>query len=144
MHLALLLFALCGFAGCWRPSAYEPPPAPVPELPDAAGGEGEGVAAGVAEGAEAVEAPVEVEPLQPEEPPLQPFRVRTVQGPVSLVDDVGALVTVIAATGAELEVRAIDPIRARVRCAACGPENEGWIQLHLIERLDGAPVVAPE
>lgn len=138
MLLALLL------AGCWRPEPYEPPPPPEPADEDVA-------AAPDAEGDDAEEAPDDPDadalsegetPPRPDEedvptaPDFVRYAVRTVQAPVTIVDDWGKPLAVLGRSGWELEVRGEEPIRTRVWCGGCDPSVEGWIQPHLIARSE--------
>ncbi|MFN7143929.1 MAG: hypothetical protein ACK4YP_09150 [Myxococcota bacterium] len=147
-----MLLALATLA-CWRPDPYVPPEAPAAEV-EAPSGEPGAEAAGEAPPDEAVageatageapegEGPAEEAPDPDpipedieEQPAFVTWRARTVQAPVTLVDDWGKPLAVLGTKGWELEVRGEEPIRTRVWCGTCTPAVEGWIQAHLLERL---------
>lgn len=137
---------LLALVACWRPEPYVPP-APLPAVeaaePSAEAPPAEDAPAPPDRDAEAGdEAP---DPAAEGDPPAAPdeeqgpsfatYRARNVQAPVTLVDDYGKNLVVIPTT-VELEVRDEDAIRARVWCASCTPAIEGWIQSHLLQRVD--------
>lgn len=77
------------------------------------------------------EAPAEGDvpaPVVEEGPPFVKYQAATTSAPVTLVDDFGKPVTIIAVQGTPVEVRAEDTIRKRVWCESCSPQAEGWAQ----------------
>lgn len=140
-----MMVALLLLAGCWRPEPYTPPEAPgepsgEPEedgVEDPSGGpptdEEEGVAPDEAAPDEDDPDPA---PDEDEPPPYTAFATRTVQAPVTIVDDWGKPLAVLARSGWELEVRGMEDVRARVWCGTCSPAVEGWLQNQYLERLD--------
>lgn len=130
-------FALTLLGACWQPDPWTPPPPP-PEAVDAmavadagdeageptdegdegAAGEGD---TGEAEGDDVAEAP----------PPIDPWKGRLLQAPVTLVDDNGKPLLVVG-KDVEVEVRAAEPHRLKVFCAACTPPTEGWVQVQVV------------
>jgi hypothetical protein len=131
---------LLALVACWRPDPYVPPE-PLPAADIVPTDEAAGEAAEPQLDAEAIE-PEEAPPANAEEeedpqgPAFTAYRARTVQAPVTLVDDFGKTLAVLPTPAVELEVRDEDDIRARVWCATCTPAVEGWIQIHLIQRAD--------
>lgn len=146
MILALLLPA------CWRPESYTPPPPPPAEALGAPGDEA--AAQEPEEAAEGEPGPGEDRPEDPAAPdaaeddappdeedvPTQPdfesYRARTVSAPVTIVDDWGKPLAVLGRAAWELEVRGEEPIRTRVWCGTCDPPVEGWLQPHLLARIE--------
>ncbi len=137
-----MLLALATLGGCWRPDPYTPPATPVeepaaeaapgdapPEEPPEAGDAAGEAGAETEEGALAGEEPVEEDE---DIPPFAAYAARTVQAPVTIVDDWGKPLAVLGRTGWEVEVRGEEEIRTRVWCGSCSPAVEGWIQPHLI------------
>lgn len=134
MLLALAILA------CWRPDPYVPPDAPaaVPSDEPAEPGDEAAEPDGEPPGDDAEEAAPTPDPLPDdieEQPAFATWRARTVQAPVTIVDDWGRPLAVLGTAGWELEVRGEEPIRTRVWCGACTPAVEGWIQAHLVERV---------
>ncbi len=146
-----MLAALFLASGCWRPDAYEPPPPPAeeqarpvgdaPDAPDA-GETPEDDAPPEAEG-EPTEGPASAEEAtkgeEDEPPPFPAYTGRTVQAPVTIVDDWGKPLAVLTVPDVAVEVRGEEAVRVRVWCEACKPQVEGWIQAHLVVRADGSP-----
>ncbi|MES2640090.1 MAG: hypothetical protein V4850_11425 [Myxococcota bacterium] len=133
-----LLLALA----CWRPDAYEPPAAPPEETeepePEEPGDDTpEAEAAPDAEGA--VEGQAEGAPEEVEPPPFPTYAARTLQAPVTVVDDYGKTLAVWGAVGVVLEVTGEEAVRTRVSCTSCTPPVEGWIQAHLVTRTAPGP-----
>ncbi len=138
-----MLLALATLGGCWRPDPYVPPEAPVeaaaderteePPAPDAAEPEVEGTPP------EDTPDPEDIPVGDPEDvpsdegPAFQAYPARTVQAPVTIVDDYGKPLAVLTKTGVALEVRGEEPIRTRVWCSSCAPPAEGWLQPHLLK-----------
>lgn len=146
MILALLLPA------CWRPEPYTPPPPPedveapageaAEEGPDEAPEGEEGAADAeeapgepAEEGAAEEGAPPDEEDV-PSQPDFKSYRAKTVSAPVTIVDDWGKPLAVLGVAAWELEVRGEEPIRTRVWCATCDPAVEGWLQPHLLARVE--------
>jgi hypothetical protein len=131
---------------CWRPEPWTPPPVPdeaaealadegsEAKAPDGAtdeAGAREGAADATESGAaESGDAPADD---TPETPAIQPYKARILRKPATLVDDAGKPVALVTEAGTEVEVRAIEPLRARVSCPTCRPAAEGWIQLELVD-----------
>lgn len=145
-----LLLAL----GCWRPVGYEPSAAPPPpdqtaegDVPEGAPGDLDGAAAGDPPGEPSEEAWAEPSEVPSEEaaeategpPPFPDYTARTIQAPVTLVDDYGKTLAVLDRVGIALTVTGEEEIRARVLCATCTPPTEGWIQPHLVARTGESP-----
>lgn len=139
--------ALLLVLGCWRPDAYTPPAAPPEEAPvDAPDDAPEEAREGTPEdapdnvGGEADDAPTAAEGGEEDAPPpFANYAARTLQAPVTLVDDYGKPLVVISTAGIVLEVRGEDDVRTRVWCGSCTPAVEGWIQAHLLERTNASP-----
>lgn len=137
----LLALAL---SACWRPTPWTPPPPPdeaVEALGEpAAEDEAEAEGAQEADAADAADAPDEEEDEAPAPPPLErlarPWNARVVQAPATLVDDGGQTLVVIPDEDVVVEVRAEQPHRLLVWCAACKPPSEGWIQVPLVARAE--------
>jgi len=143
-----MLAALLMASGCWRPDAYEPPPPfeeaapPVGDAPDGALEEAEatdGPPDGEGAPEEAEAATNEDGEEDDEAPPFPAYAGRTVQAPVTIVDDWGKPLAVIAVPDFPVEVRGEEPVRVRVWCETCKPQAEGWIQAHLVVRAGDTP-----
>ncbi|MDP2309031.1 MAG: hypothetical protein Q8P18_23610 [Pseudomonadota bacterium] len=150
--------ALLLVLGCWRPDAYEPPAAPeapaelVAGVPEEAAAPPDGAEPGAAEadspGAEGSPPGAEGDPVEsapepgqedPEEPAFPAYPARTLQAPVTVVDDYGKTLAVLGLVGVALEVRDEEEVRTRVFCASCKPPIEGWVQPHLVVRTGSSP-----
>ncbi len=140
--------ALLLVLGCWRPDAYTPPAAPPEDAPEEeAPGDAPDDAPDdpptAAEGDEAetqADPPSEAADAEPDAPPPFPaYAARTLQAPVTLVDDYGKPLAVLNVAGAILEVRGEEDVRTLVWCGSCTPAVEGWIQAHLVERTNAGP-----
>jgi hypothetical protein len=137
--------------GCWQPPTTQPPAplqveasdvlegtadeiTPGAELPDgpaAADGEvadGDEAADGDADagGPEVPEAPDP--PAAPPAVDVEPWLGHTVGSPLTLVDDVGAVVQVVRGGPVAVRVLQEGPDRVKVRCEGCLPVVEGWLQ----------------
>lgn len=122
--------------GCWQPGDYLPP-------------QPEGLAAAVAPGG----ADVAPEGEAGDDPPdadaeadadegtdraaaaVDPYGAHTLGSPLTLVDDVGAVVQVLPVPNTAVTVLEEEPgVRRRVRCDGCTPVVEGWLQWDRVER----------
>ncbi len=131
--------------GCWQPPDVQPPPPVQVEAsdvldgtageiaPEAEEGEGEGEAEEDAEEAE----PTAEEPAVPAPPvaaAVSPWMGRTVGSPLTLVDDAGSPVYILRGPSAAVVVLMEGEDRVRVRCEACLPVVEGWLQKSAVSR----------
>lgn len=121
---------------CWRPD-----PDLAPELPPLEAAPDLTVADG---------APVDAEPAAPEEddPPAEPtfvgYPAYTAGAPVTLVDDYGKTLCIVASVGSPVEVRAEDEnVRKKVWSEVCIPAVEGWAQSQMITGRGEPPPPAP-
>lgn len=117
---------LLALLACWSPD-----PTLAPTLPPAEGDPVE----------DAPDEPVAVDGVAPDEPPEEPpppeppeatpfdeYVAYTTASPVSIVDEQGRPLAIIAKVGTPLEVQTEEEIRTRVYCATCSPPAEGWVQ----------------
>lgn len=123
---------------CWQPGDYTPPqpenlPPPaadpaleaamVPGPDDPDGPEPEAAAA----------TPDAPEPPAP--PSMDPYAAHTVGGPLTVVDDVGQPLAVIATPHTPVVVLdEQEGLRRKVRCDTCTPPVEGWLQWAVVEK----------
>lgn len=66
--------------------------------------------------------------------PVRPYTAFTLRTPLSIVDDAGQPVAVIAKPGTEVEVIAEGELRVKVRCTGCSPVVEGYLQADAVQR----------
>ena len=135
-----MFLVLATLAGCWRPEPYTPPPPPFAAEGDASAEGGSepptGGGASDEEDTRALAPGEDPEDIPSEDAPtFARYTARTVQGPVTIVDDWGKNLVVIGEAGVLLEVRGEESFRMRVRCETCDPPVEGWLQPHLLERV---------
>lgn len=122
---------------CWQPGDYTPPqpenlppPAADPAL-EAAMVPGPDDPDGPER--EAAAAPDAPEPPAP--PSMDPYAAHTVGGPLTVVDDVGQPLAVIATPHTPVVVLdEQEGLRRKVRCDTCTPPVEGWLQWAVVEK----------
>ena len=110
---------------CWQP---EPFPAPEPAQVEA-GDEVEGIEE---EGEPLAEEEEEEPPAPAVAEEVSPWAGYTLGTPLTLVADNGSVIRVLAQEHMAVTVLREGPDRVKVRCDACTPIVEGWLQRHAV------------